>query len=94
MSILIYGATGYTGKLVARLAAERDVDATLSGRNADKLAVLASQLGLRHQAVSLGDAQALEKLVGAFDVVLHIAGPYTKGPSIMTPFTGTILPAS
>ena len=74
---MIYGATGYTGKLVARLAAERNLDATLSGRNADKLAALASQLGLPHQAVSLGDAQALEKLVGAFDVVLHIAGPYS-----------------
>lgn len=77
MSILIYGATGYTGKLVSRLAAERGVAVTLSGRNADKLAAVAAPLGLPYQALPLDDARALEQLVADFDVVLHIAGPFS-----------------
>ena len=31
--ILIYGATGYTGKLVAREAARRELDVVLAGRD-------------------------------------------------------------
>ena len=44
--ILIYGATGYTGKLVAAEAARRGLDAILAGRNAEKLKLVAAPLGL------------------------------------------------
>ena len=37
MSILVYGATGYTGKLIARMAGQLGMSVTLAGRNEAKL---------------------------------------------------------
>ena len=42
MSILIYGATGYTGKLIARMARQLEMSVTLAGRNGAKLQALAA----------------------------------------------------
>ena len=57
--ILIYGATGYTGKLVAREAARRGLDVVLAGRDAKKLAPLGEAHGFETRAVSLDDAARL-----------------------------------
>ena len=35
--ILVYGATGHTGKLIAAKLKERGITATLAGRNEEKL---------------------------------------------------------
>jgi len=42
--ILIYGATGYTGRLLAREAARRGLDLVLAGRDPEKLDALADAL--------------------------------------------------
>ena len=74
---LIYGATGYTGKLVAQMAAETGLKPILSGRNAVKLKAIADPLGLEYEAVSLEDSDGLETLLNKVSVVLHIAGPFS-----------------
>lgn len=71
--LLIYGATGYTGRLLARAAIARGLAPVLCGRSEAKVAAVAASLGLRHRAASLGD------LAGALDgvsVVLSAAGPF------------------
>jgi len=78
MSILLYGATGYTGKLIARMARQTGVSVTLAGRNAAKLQSLAAETGFDHTAIDLGDDAGLADLVGRHDVVLHIAGPFSR----------------
>jgi len=78
MSILLYGATGYTGKLIARMARERGIAVTLAGRDDSKLAPLAAETGFAHAAVGLDDTSGLAELVGRHDVVLHIAGPFSR----------------
>ena len=78
MSILIYGATGYTGKLIARMARQLGMSVTLAGRNEAKLQVLAAETGFEHIAVDLDDAATLSKIVARYRVVLHVAGPFSK----------------
>ena len=78
MSILIYGATGYTGKLIARMARKLAMSVTLAGRNEEKLQALAAETGFEHIAVDLDDTLTLSKVVAGFGVVLHIAGPFSK----------------
>ena len=75
--IVMYGATGYTGQLTARFAAEQGLDLLLSGRNPDKLRKVAEPLGFDHRAVDLGDAAGLDDLLTGASVVLHIAGPFS-----------------
>lgn len=76
--ILIYGATGYTGKLVAAEAARRDLDVVLAGRDARKLEVVASHHGFEARVVRLDDAPGLTAALADVAAVLHIAGPFSK----------------
>jgi len=77
MAFLIYGATGYTGKLVAKRAKELGLEPVLAGRNEDKLRAVAEPLGFAYQAFDLSDTDALENELKDVNVVLHIAGPFS-----------------
>ncbi|KOS57396.1 hypothetical protein [Rhodococcus rhodochrous] len=46
MEWMIYGATGYTGELIAREAKQRGLTPVPAGRSAEKLRLLADELGL------------------------------------------------
>ena len=74
---LIYGATGFTGKLTARTARERGLKPLLAGRNEAKLRAVADTLGFQYRAFDLSDPQAIDAALGQVDVVLHIAGPFS-----------------
>jgi short subunit dehydrogenase-like uncharacterized protein len=74
---MIYGATGYTGVLLAEEAARRGQRPVLAGRSAQKLQPLAERLGLDWVAADLRDVQALTRAVGQVGLVLHAAGPFT-----------------
>lgn len=76
MSILLYGAYGYTGQLIAREAARQGVDLILSGRNADKLEAMGRQFGFPWKACTLDDSEGLRALLAEVPVVLHAAGPF------------------
>ncbi|HSZ10616.1 MAG TPA: saccharopine dehydrogenase NADP-binding domain-containing protein [Rhizomicrobium sp.] len=74
---MIYGATGYTGKLVAKEAKRRGLNPLLSGRNAAKLKEVAEPLGFDYVAVDLADAAGLDRALSGIDAVVHIAGPFS-----------------
>jgi short subunit dehydrogenase-like uncharacterized protein len=76
--LLIYGANGYTGELIARRAVERGLRPTLAGRSAEGVAAVAGRLGLPHLVVSLDDAAALDAALRGQAVVLHCAGPFQR----------------
>jgi short subunit dehydrogenase-like uncharacterized protein len=76
-TLMIYGATGYTGKLVARQAKADGLSPVLAGRSAERLQPLAAELGFAWRAIDLGDAAALDAGLADIDVVLHIAGPFS-----------------
>ena len=75
--ILIYGATGYTGKLTARTAKEKGLKPILAGRNEAKLKAVAEPLGFQYRAFDLSERAKLDAALAEVDVVLHIAGPFS-----------------
>ena len=75
---MIYGATGYTGKLVARTAKAQGLNPLLAGRNEARLKSIAAQHGFEYQAISLDEPEALDAGLSQVDAVLHIAGPFSQ----------------
>lgn len=76
--VLLYGAYGFTGSGIARLAEEYNIRPVLSGRNGDKLKVLADEVGFDFIELSLDDNHdKLVEVLRHFELVMHIAGPYT-----------------
>lgn len=75
---MIYGATGYTGKLVARSAKAQGLSPLLAGRNEARLKSIAAQHGFEYQPIALDDPEALDAGLAQVDAVLHIAGPFSQ----------------
>lgn len=76
--LLIYGAYGYTGELIARRAVDEGLSPTLAGRRAEPLESLAEALGTPHRVFSLEHAAIVEDRVADADVVLNCAGPFKQ----------------
>ncbi len=76
--IAVYGATGYTGKLIAAELDRAGADFILAGRNLQKLEDLASTLSGRPpvKAVVLDDADGLRELLSECPAVIACAGPF------------------
>lgn len=75
--ILIYGANGYTGALIARRAKERGLRPVLAGRGAE-VEALARELGFEARVFPLDDAGALDRGLAGMALVLHCAGPFSR----------------
>lgn len=82
--LLIYGATGYTGRLIVEGALRCGVRPLLCGRSAARVGALAERLGLAHRVAQLGDTAGLDAALSGVQVVLHAAGPFahTAGPMV------------
>jgi short subunit dehydrogenase-like uncharacterized protein len=75
--IAVYGATGYTGRLVAAELARRGADFVLAGRSQAKLEIVAEDAGGSRIAVAaLDDEQALRALLEPCAAVISCAGPF------------------
>ncbi len=76
-TFLLYGATGYTGELIARAAVQRGLQPILAGRSEHTLAPLATELKLDYRLFSLDDPTALDAALNDITTVLNCAGPFT-----------------
>lgn len=78
--ILLYGATGYTGRLVARELDRRGFSFALGGRDEEKLDVLARSLTFRPEifVAEASDETALESAFSQARVVISCAGPFLR----------------
>jgi len=76
--LIIYGATGYTGALVARQAKQAGLDFVIAGRNATKLKALSEDLGVAYAAFAVDDAAELRMALTGYDVILNCAGPFAR----------------
>ena len=74
--LLIYGSTGYTGRLIVAEALARGLRPTLAGRNADAVRTQAQSLGLEWRAARIDDRTGLDAALVGATVVLHCAGPF------------------
>jgi len=75
---LLYGAYGYTGKLIARAATGQGVRLLLSGRREDPLAELAKPLGLPWRRLDLDNRARLVESLQDCAGVLNCAGPFVR----------------
>jgi short subunit dehydrogenase-like uncharacterized protein len=78
VSWAIYGAYGYTGRLIAEEAVARGERPVLAGRDPQRLEPIAAALDLDARAFGLEDDALLAREVGRFDLVLHAAGPFAR----------------
>jgi geranylgeranyl reductase family protein len=70
--IMIYGATGVAGTLIARAAFELKCDIVLGARNPQRLAAAARPLGVTFRAFSLDESATVEALAD-IDLLLNAA---------------------
>lgn len=77
-NFLLYGANGYTGNLIARLAGQCGLQPILAGRTPEKIKPLSTELNLEYRAFSLDDDTAIDKALADVSVVLHCAGPFSQ----------------
>ncbi len=75
---LIYGAYGYTGKLIVEEAVKRGHKPILAGRSGEKLKPMSDSLGLRMAVFGLNDKDALKKLLSEVKLVFNAAGPFVN----------------
>lgn len=75
-SVLLYGANGYTGVLIARYAALYGLQPILAGRREEAIRPLAESLQLPWQVIDLNDALSLTAALKGINVVIHAAGPF------------------
>lgn len=73
---MIYGANGFTGRLVAALAAARGHRPVLAGRSPE-VAQVAAALGLESRVFPLDDATRIREAIDGCRVVAHCAGPFS-----------------
>jgi short subunit dehydrogenase-like uncharacterized protein len=77
MSFLLYGATGYTGGLIARAAVARGLRPILAARDAKKLAPLANELALETRSFPIDEPISISEQLANLRLVLHCAGPFS-----------------
>ncbi|MEZ4390686.1 MAG: saccharopine dehydrogenase NADP-binding domain-containing protein [Polyangiales bacterium] len=75
---LVYGASGYTGELIAERAAELGLRPILAGRSAEKLRPLAERFAMPTRVFGLDDPEAIDRGLADVDVVIHAAGPFSR----------------
>ncbi|MFI8527185.1 saccharopine dehydrogenase family protein [Promicromonospora sukumoe] len=76
--LLVYGATGYTGRLVARRAVETGLDVTVGGRDAGRTREVAGALGVEGRTFDVDDGAAVRAALTEVDVLLNVAGPFRR----------------
>ena len=74
---MLYGANGYTGELITRLAAERNLKPILAGRNEAEIKKLAEKYDMPYRIFSLEESEKLDKALQETEFVLHCAGPFS-----------------
>src|SRR4051794_41117699 len=77
--IVLFGATGYTGRLIAERLVAQGARPVLAGRSRERLEALATRLG----GLEVAHADALRRnsvfaLVSTGDVLVSTVGPFAK----------------
>jgi short subunit dehydrogenase-like uncharacterized protein len=84
-TVLLYGATGYSGRLIAAegartgMAKAEDVPGyqmILAGRDGREVAKLASALAMDHRVFGIDDRATVVRGLSDIDVVINAAGPF------------------
>ncbi|WP_460949809.1 saccharopine dehydrogenase family protein [Pseudomonas marginalis] len=75
-TLLIYGATGYTGRMAAQRAKALELNVEIAGRSEQRLATLAAQLGVPYRVFDTGAVTDTD--LSGIAVLLNFAGPFAQ----------------
>jgi len=75
--IMIYGANGYTGKLIAKQAIRKGYQPILAGRNQATIDAMAKELDLSSRVFSLDFESEIAEQLADIHLVIHCAGPFS-----------------
>ncbi|MCI0755043.1 saccharopine dehydrogenase family protein [Teichococcus vastitatis] len=76
--LMIYGATGYTGRMAAADANSAGLDLILAGRDETRLAELGRTLSVEHRRLALDDDTGVGAALRDVEVLLNCAGPFLR----------------
>jgi short subunit dehydrogenase-like uncharacterized protein len=77
--IVLFGATGYTGRLTAEALVARGARPVLAARNEERLRAMAADLGgLEHAVADVSRPETVRALVQRGDVLLSTVGPFVR----------------
>lgn len=74
--VLVYGATGYTGRVVARELVQRGLRPVVAGRNEQRVRELAAELG---SPAVVCEAKDLASHLHDVGIVINCSGPFADG---------------
>jgi short subunit dehydrogenase-like uncharacterized protein len=77
MTWTIYGANGYTGRLIVAEAVKRGHRPVLAGRNVAALRAMGAEYGLPVRAFGLEDPNSVRSAIKGQQLILHCAGPFS-----------------
>lgn len=75
---LLYGAYGFTGRLIAEEAKKAGMKPILAGRDEAKLLGLSKSLDMPFRVAALDDPQSIDAALDAVQAVLNVAGPFVR----------------
>jgi short subunit dehydrogenase-like uncharacterized protein len=77
-NFLVYGANGFTGRLIVQRAKERGLRPIVAGRDRPAIEEIARRFELPHRVFDLESPDAVVEGIRDARVVLHCAGPYSR----------------
>ncbi|MEQ8572971.1 MAG: saccharopine dehydrogenase NADP-binding domain-containing protein [Fulvivirga sp.] len=80
--ILIYGANGYTGRLILEEAFSRNLSITIAGRNELEILKLSEEYNVACEVFALDEREKMLRVLNSHDVVIHCAGPFMYTPCL------------
>ena len=80
---MIYGATGYSGKLIVERAVQAGMKPIVAGRSEAKVKALATQYDLDYRVFDIGMLAESDALIAQMALVLNCAGPFSQTADVM-----------
>lgn len=78
-TLLIYGATGYTGRMASHNAKRLGLDLVIAGRTQSaKVKELASELGVSYKLFDVSETKLVDAALDGVSVLLNCAGPFLR----------------
>lgn len=76
--LIVYGANGYTGRLIVEAAVREGLKPVVAGRRREAVEPLAAAWGLNSLCFSLDDAASAAHLLAPYAAMILAAGPFSK----------------
>lgn len=74
--VLVYGAYGYTGRLIVDECLRHGIKPIIAGRNADKIEAFAKAKDLEFEVLDVGEEDKLINWLSKGTVLIHCGGPF------------------